>query len=76
MFCLMQFVARVVYVCTREVMELHVLRVENTAELVQRLVQIRSQYAVILALAGEHKRAESQMRRLEPYFEGLTGYQQ
>lgn len=57
-------------------MELHVLRVENTAELVQRLVQIRSQYAVILALAGEHKRAESQMRRLEPYFEGLTGYQQ
>lgn len=71
-----EFVARKDNVCVREVMELHVLPVENTAELVQRLVQVRSQYAVILGSAGEHKRAESDMRRLEPYFEGLTGYQQ
>jgi uncharacterized protein YecA (UPF0149 family) len=42
---------------------------------VQRVVQVRSQYAVILALAGEHEQAEAEMRRLEPYFEGLTGYQ-
>lgn len=40
-----EFVASKDYVCAREVMELHVLPVENTAELVQRLVQVRSQYA-------------------------------
>ncbi|WP_432340465.1 SEC-C metal-binding domain-containing protein [Yersinia enterocolitica] len=70
-----EFVARKDYVGAREVMEQHVLPVVNTAGLVQRLVQVRSQYAVILALAGEHKQAEAEMRRLEPYFEGLTGYQ-
>ncbi|MFT3208894.1 SEC-C metal-binding domain-containing protein [Klebsiella pneumoniae] len=70
-----EFVARKDYVGAREVMEQHVLPVVNTAGLVQRLVQVRSQYAVILALAGEHKQAEAEMRRLEPYFEGLTGDQ-
>lgn len=58
-----------------EVMEQWVLPVVNQAGLVQRMVQVRSQYAVILALAGEHEQAEAEMRRLEPYFEGLTGYQ-
>jgi len=78
-----EFVARKNYVCARYVMELHVfpvvnhgLPVENTAGLVQCLFHVRSQYAAITALAGEHKHAESEMRRLEPYFEGLTGYQQ
>ncbi|HBB3115987.1 TPA: hypothetical protein KAD22_003860, partial [Escherichia coli] len=40
-----------------------------------RLVQVRSQYAVILALAGEHEQAEAEMCRLAPFFEGLTGEQ-
>lgn len=70
-----EFVARKDYIGAREVMEQHVLPVVNTAGLVQRLVQVRSQYAVILALAGKHEQAEEEMRRLEPYFEGLTGYQ-
>ena len=70
-----EFVARKDYVGAREVMEQRVLPVVSTSGLVQRLVQVRSQYAVILALAGEHKYAEAEMRRLEPYFEGLTGYQ-
>ncbi|WP_374748745.1 SEC-C metal-binding domain-containing protein [Klebsiella variicola] len=70
-----EFVARKDYIGAREVMEQHVLPVVNTSGLVQRLVQVRSQYAVILALAGEHEQAEAEMRRLEPYFEGLTGYQ-
>lgn len=70
-----EFVARKDYVGAREVMEQHVLPVVNTAGLVQRLVQVRSQYAVILALVGEHKQAETEMRRLEPYFKGLTGDQ-
>ena len=59
--------------CQR-VMEQYVLPVVNEAGLVQRLVQVRSQYAVILALAGEHEQAEAEMCRLAP-FEGLTGEQ-
>ena len=70
-----EFVARKDYVGAREVMEQHVLPVVSEAGLVQRQVQVRSQYAVILALAGEHRQAEAEMRRLEPYFEGLTGGQ-
>ncbi|WP_286871024.1 SEC-C metal-binding domain-containing protein [Pantoea sp. UBA5035] len=70
-----EFVARKDYVGAREVMEQHVLPVVNEAGLVQRLVQVRSQYAVILALVGEHGQAEAEMRRIEPYFEGLTGGQ-
>ncbi|MFS3511140.1 SEC-C metal-binding domain-containing protein [Citrobacter braakii] len=70
-----EFVARKDYVGAREVMEQHVLPVVSEAGLVQRQVQVRSQYAVILALAGEYGQAEAEMRRLEPYFEGLTGGQ-
>ncbi|KKY74710.1 SEC-C metal-binding domain-containing protein [Klebsiella michiganensis] len=70
-----EFVAIKDYVGAREVMEQHVLPVVNEAGLIQRLVQVRSQYAVILALAGEHEPAEAEMRRLTPYFEGLTGEQ-
>ncbi|QXB96542.1 SEC-C domain-containing protein [Aeromonas sp. FDAARGOS 1406] len=40
-----------------------------------RLVQVRSQYAVILALCGQHDEAGAEMRRLSPYIEGLTGDQ-
>ncbi|HGM7035045.1 TPA: SEC-C metal-binding domain-containing protein [Serratia marcescens] len=70
-----EFVARKDYVGARQVLEQHVLPVVNEAGLVQRLVQVRSQYAVILALAGEHGQAEAEMRRLAPFFEGLTGEQ-
>lgn len=56
-----------------EVMEQWVLPVVNQAGLVQRMVKFRSKYAAILALAGEHKQAEAEMHRLEPYSEGLTG---
>lgn len=70
-----EFVAIKDYVGAREVMEQYVLPVVNEAGLVQRLVQVRSQYAVILALAGEHEQAEAEMCRLAPFFEGLTGEQ-
>ncbi|MGA3811011.1 SEC-C metal-binding domain-containing protein [Escherichia coli] len=70
-----EFVAIKDYVGAREVMEQYVLPVVNEAGLVQRLVQVRSQYAVILALAGEHEQAEAEMCRLAPFFEGLTDEQ-
>lgn len=59
----------------QDVMEQYVLPVVNAAGLVGRLVQVRSQYAVILALGGQHEDADAEMRRLGPYFEGLTGEQ-
>lgn len=63
------------YEGAREVMEQHVLPVVSQTGLVNRMVQTRSQYAVILALCGQHDSANTEMRRLEPYFEGLTGEQ-
>jgi len=70
-----EFVARKDYEGAREVMEQHVLPIVNTAGLVNRLVQVRSQYAVILALCGRHDDADAEMTRLGPYFDGLTGEQ-
>ncbi len=70
-----EFVARGDYIGAREVMEQHVLPVVHGEGLVNRLVQVRSQYAVILALCGQHDEAGAEMRRLSPYIEGLTGDQ-
>lgn len=70
-----QFVDMKDYEGAREVIEQHVLPVVNMAGLVSRLVQVRSQYAVILALSGQFTDANTEIRRLEPYFEGLTGEQ-
>ncbi|MEL4246824.1 SEC-C metal-binding domain-containing protein [Shewanella xiamenensis] len=70
-----EFVAMKDYEGAREVMEQHVLPVVNAAGLVNRLVQVRSQYSVILALCGQHDDADAEMRRLVPYFDGLTGKQ-
>jgi hypothetical protein len=70
-----EFVAMKEYQGAREIMEQHVLPVVNVSGLVNRLVQVRSQYAVILALCGKHGDAEAEMRRLSPYFEGLGSNQ-
>lgn len=70
-----EFVAIKDYDGAREVMEQHVLPVANEAGLVHRLIQVRSQYAVILALSGQYKAADAEMQRLAPYIEGLTGVQ-
>ncbi|MGY3960916.1 SEC-C metal-binding domain-containing protein [Aeromonas popoffii] len=69
------FVAREDYVGAREVMEQHVLPVVHREGLVNRLIQVRSQYAVILALCGQHDEAGAEMQLLAPYIEGLTGDQ-
>jgi uncharacterized protein YecA (UPF0149 family) len=55
----------------REVMEQHVLPVVARAGLIARMVQVSSQYAVILAWCGDHRGAIAEMHRLEPYLEGL-----
>lgn len=55
----------------KEVMEQHVLPVVTQAGLIGRMVQVRSQYAVILALWGDHRGAITEITRLDPYLEGL-----
>ncbi len=70
-----EFVAREDYEGARDVMEQYVLPVVNEAGLVKRLIQVRSQYAVILALCGQHDDADAEMQRLVPYFDGLIGKQ-
>ncbi len=70
-----EFIAMKDYKGAREVIEEHVLPVVNVAGLVSRLVQVRSQYAVILALCGQHDEAGAEMRSLGPYFDGLSGEQ-
>jgi len=59
------------YVGAKEVMEQHVVPIVTKAGLIGRMVQVRSQYAVILALSGDHRGALSEMERLQSYHEGL-----
>ena len=70
-----EFVAIKQYEGAKEVIEQHVLPVVKEAGLINRLVQVRSQYAVILALCGQHDDANTEMQRLGPYIEGLTDEQ-
>jgi len=63
------------YEGAKEVMEQHVLPVITHAGLVTRMVQVRSQYAVILALAGDHQSAHNEINRLTPYLSGLEDNQ-
>jgi len=59
----------------KEIMKQHVLPVVNQVGLIHRMVQVRSQYAVILALAGQHQQARAEIQRLIPYVDGLTDEQ-
>ena len=70
-----EFVGAQDYEGAKEVMEQHVLPVVTQAGLIGRLVQVRSQYAVILAWCGDHQGAISEIRRLDPYVEGLEDWQ-
>lgn len=70
-----EFVGRKDPVGAKMVMEEQVLPVVQKAGLVKRLVQVRSQYAVILAMCGQHRDATAEMQRLEPYLEGLANEQ-
>ncbi len=70
-----EFVGMKDYEGARQVMEQHVLPVVNKVGLLHRMVQVRSQYAVVLALSGFHDDADAEMKRLNPYFDGLNALQ-
>lgn len=63
------------YVGAKKVMEDYVLPLVAQAGLIGRMVQVRSQYAVILAWCGDHRGAIIEMQRLEPYLEGAQAEQ-
>jgi len=63
------------YVGAKKVMEDYVLPLVAQAGLIGRMVQVRSQYAVILAWCGDHRGAITEMQRLEPYLEGAEAEQ-
>ena len=59
----------------REVLEQHVLPTVIKANMLDRIVGVRSQYAVVLAYCGDVDAAEREMARLEPYAPGFTALQ-
>ena len=66
-----EFVARNDYVGARDVLERNVLPNVIKHKMVDRIVEVRSHYAVILAHCGEHDAAAAEMARLVPYEAGL-----
>ena len=66
-----EVVGRGDYVGARQFMEDNLLRIVQGAKLVNKIIPVRSQYAVVLAMCGDFDAAEAEMRRLEPYEAGL-----
>jgi SEC-C motif len=66
-----EFVARNDYIGARDVIERNVLPNVIGHKMVERVVEVRSYYAVILAYCGEHEAAAAEMARLAPYEAGL-----
>lgn len=63
------------YEGAREILEQHVLPPVLEHNLLGRIVDVRSQYAVVLSYCGEIDAAEKEMARLEPYVGGFTEQQ-
>ncbi|WP_395598887.1 ATP-binding protein [Pseudomonas sp. A1437] len=59
------------YVGAREILEQQVLRVVSEMGLIGRMVQVRGQYAEILALCKDYVGAASEVERLQYYIKGL-----
>lgn len=67
-----EFVARHDFVGAREILEQHVMPVVVENRLLNRHLDVRAQYAVVLAYCGLYSEAEQEMERLLPYMAGLT----
>jgi len=66
-----EFVARHDFLGAREVLEQHVIPVVVGNQLLNRHLDVRAQYAVVLAYCGLYSEAESEMERLQAYAAGL-----
>lgn len=67
-----EFVARRQFVGAREVLEQHVLPAVVKNQLLNRHLDVRAQYAVVLAYCGLYSEAEREMERLQAYAAGLA----
>lgn len=67
-----EFVARHDFVGAREVLEQHVMPVVVDNQLLNRHLDVRAQYAVVLAYCGLYSEAEREMERLQVYAAGLA----
>lgn len=67
-----EFIARHDFVGAREVLERHVIPAVVDNRLLNRHLDVRAQYAVVLAYCGIYAEAEIEMERLQVYAAGLT----
>ncbi len=70
-----EFVSRSDYVGARQVIEENLLPVVVKYKMLDKIVSVRSQYAVVLAYCGEYQAAEAEFARLDPYRPGLGAMQ-
>ncbi|WP_457663456.1 YecA family protein [Sinorhizobium medicae] len=67
-----EFLDRNDFIGARQVMETNLIPIVLQLKILDRIVPVRSQYAVILAYCGAFDAAEQEMARLLPYAEGLS----
>ncbi|PKB13819.1 SEC-C metal-binding domain-containing protein [Janthinobacterium sp. 64] len=67
-----EFIVRQDFVTAREVLEQHVMPVVVGNQLLNRHLDVRAQYAVVLAYCGLYSEAEREMERLQVYAAGLA----
>lgn len=66
-----EFIERNDFINARQIIETHLLPGVYRLKMLGRVIQIRSQYAVVLAYCGDFDAAEAEMNRLAPYEAGL-----
>jgi len=66
-----EFIGRHDYIGAREVLEKNVLPNVIKHKMMEYIVPVRSQYAVVLAYCGDHDAADAEIARLVPYESGL-----
>ena len=67
-----EFVGRSDYVGARQVIEENLMPLVVEHKMLDKIVSVRSQYAVVLAYCGEYQAAEAELTRLAPYRPGLS----
>jgi AAA domain len=70
-----EFVGRSDYIGARQVIEEHLLPMVVGHRVLDKIVSVRSQYAVVLGYCGEYDAADAELARLDPYRPGLTPIQ-
>ncbi len=70
-----EFIGRTDYIGARDIAEQHLIPVVTEYKMVDRLLSVRSQYAVVLGYCGEYDAADAELDRLEPYRPGMAEIQ-